>query len=91
MEEAALGAVGRLLWRRAVRILARSSDVPKGLDNIIVRTQIQGADLFFLAGSGRKHNDGKLGPGPDVPDDFQAVHIRKPKVQKHHIRAERCG
>ena len=38
-------------------------------------------------GSGGDDDDGQAGPGPQVPQNLQPVHIRQSQIQNHEIRA----
>ena len=59
----------------------------KGLDDIVVRPQLQAPDLVVLLLPGGEHDDGHGRPGlADLLTHVKAAHPRQHQVQQHQIR-----
>ncbi len=71
----------RLLWRRAVRMRARSSGGADRLGQIIIRAEVERTYLFLFLRAGGEDDDRDAGPGADLADDLHAVHVWKPQVE----------
>jgi len=80
------GSAGAGLLRRSVAlILASSSSTPKGLGHIVVRAQVERADLVGLGPARRQHDDAYLGQLADLPAQLEAVGVRQYQVQEHYV------
>ena len=58
----------------------------EGLCQVVVRAGIQSVNLVAVLAAGTDHNDGHIGPGTDILDDLNAVHVRKSQVQQDNVR-----
>ena len=57
----------------------------EGLRQVVICAGIQGVDLVPVFASGADDDDGSIRPGPDIPDDLHAVHIRQTQIQKDNV------
>ncbi len=58
----------------------------KGLDHIVVRSQLQTEDLVKYLALGGEHNDGAVGGLADLPAYLPAVHLGQHDVEQHQRR-----
>ena len=60
----------------------------KGLDDIVIRAQLQPKNLIEDFALGGKHDDGRLRVPADLTADLIAIHARKHQIQKNQIRVK---
>ena len=59
------------------------------LGHVVVGAEVEGRDLVRLAVAGRQDKDRRGRLATDLPDDRQAVLIRKPEVEHDEVRPSR--
>ena len=57
----------------------------KGLNDIVVRPQLQPQHLVKYLPLGREHDNGEVGLVPDLPADLIAVDAGQHQIQKHQV------
>ena len=57
----------------------------EGLGQIVVGPQIQGVHLVPLMGPGRDHHHWQTGPGAQLTQDVQTIHIGQSQIQDDQI------
>lgn len=66
----------------------------KGLGQVVIGTQVETGNLVVGATAGRQYQHRQLRCLPPDPGQYlQAIHVRQPQVQYHHVgtlRAHRC-
>jgi hypothetical protein len=68
-----------------VRILAGT----ERLDEVVVRTRVEGGDLLGFRGPRREHDDRDRGPAAQVEHQVDPVTVRQSEVEQHEVRAAR--
>ena len=53
---------------------------------VVVGPRVQRSNLVFILTAGADDDDRHIRPASDLPDHVNAVHIRKPEIQKDHVR-----
>ena len=57
----------------------------EGLGEVIIRAEVQCGDLVLLMRAGGDHHHRQSGPGANLPENVQPVHVRQAQVQNHQI------